>query len=207
MDLLAAVNYSGAEKNAVSHPIACYTHYDQTIQGGNIMKYGIVLFPSKKLQDLANSYRKRYDPSYALIPPHLTLRPPFESTEQEAAQVVSQLRQIAKESHPIVLKLTKYSSFSPVNNVIYIKAEPTDELKELNEQLYSGVLAAEPEYSFVPHVTVAQDLSDDEHSDVLGQLKMQEVSHEEVIDRFHLMYQLENGSWTVYETFLLGGGE
>lgn len=36
---------------------------------------------------------------------------------------------------------------------------------------------------------------------------MQEVSHEEIVDRFHLLYQLENGSWTVYETFLLGGGE
>jgi 2'-5' RNA ligase len=32
-------------------------------------------------------------------------------------QVVSQLRQTAKESHPLVLKITKYSSFSPVNNV------------------------------------------------------------------------------------------
>ncbi|MFP3325996.1 hypothetical protein R0K05_23370, partial [Planococcus sp. SIMBA_160] len=26
------------------------------------MKYGVVIFPSKKLQDIANSYRKRYDP-------------------------------------------------------------------------------------------------------------------------------------------------
>ena len=46
-----------------------------------------------------------------------------------------------------------------------------------------------------------QKLSSDEHSDVLGQLKMQDISHEEVIDRFHLLYQLDNGSWTVYETF------
>ena len=30
------------------------------------MKYGIVAFPSKKVQDFANSYRKRYDPHYAL---------------------------------------------------------------------------------------------------------------------------------------------
>ncbi len=103
--------------------------------------------------------------------------------------------------------MTKYSSFAPVNNVIYIKAEPTEELKTLNEKLYTGVLAGEQEYNFVPHVTVGQNLSDDEHSDVLGQLKMQEVSHEEIVDRFHLLYQLENGSWTVYETFLLGRGE
>ncbi len=33
---------------------------------------------------------------------------------------------------------------------------------------------------------------------------MLEVDHTEMVDRFHLLYQLENGSWTVYETFLLG---
>ena len=38
------------------------------------MKFGVVIFPSKKLQDLANSYRKRYDPHYSLITPHLTLK-------------------------------------------------------------------------------------------------------------------------------------
>ena len=46
------------------------------------MKVGVVIFPSKKLQDLANSYRKRYDPHYALIPPHLTLKASFDSTEE-----------------------------------------------------------------------------------------------------------------------------
>ncbi|MGE6308574.1 2'-5' RNA ligase family protein, partial [Bacillus safensis] len=61
-----------------------------------------------------------------------------------------------------------------------------------------------PEYAFVPHVTVAQKLSDDEHSDVLGTLKLRKIDHEETVDRFHLLYQLENGSWTVYETFILG---
>mgnify|MGYP001026067178 FL=1 len=168
------------------------------------MKYGIVLFPSKKLQDIANSYRKRYDPNYALIPPHLTLRTPFEVSEDEIASVVGHLRELSKELKPVTLKITKFSSFAPVNNVIYMKAEPTEELTQLHEKMYSGVLEDKPEYAFVPHITVAQKLSDDEHSDVLGTLKMRDASHEEVIDRFHLLYQLDNGSWTVYETFILG---
>jgi len=33
---------------------------------------------------------------------------------------------------------------------------------------------------------------------------MTKIDHEEMVDRFHLLYQLENGSWTVYETFRLG---
>ncbi|PAV33914.1 hypothetical protein CJD29_20255, partial [Bacillus licheniformis] len=81
------------------------------------MKYGIVLFPSKKLQDIANSYRKRYDPNYALIPPHLTLRTPFEVSEDEISGVVRHLRELSKELKPVTLKITKFSSFAPVNNV------------------------------------------------------------------------------------------
>ncbi|MDA1475875.1 YjcG family protein [Bacillus changyiensis] len=168
------------------------------------MKYGIVLFPSKKLQDIANSYRKRYDPNYSLIPPHLTLRTTFEASNEKIAKVVTQLREISKQLRPISIKITKFSSFAPVNNVIYMKVEPTAELTELHEKMYSGILEDQPEYAFVPHFTIAQNLSYDEHSDVLGSLKMREASHEEMVDRFHLLYQLDNGSWTVYETFILG---
>ncbi|MEW6978081.1 MAG: YjcG family protein [Bacillota bacterium] len=170
------------------------------------MKYGVVIFPSKKLQDIANSYRKRYDPNYALIPPHLTLRTPFELTDLEAAEIVSTLREYAKNASPIALRIKKFSSFAPVNNVIYMKVEPNEDLMGLNEKLYTDSLAGTPEYAFVPHVTVAQTLSDDEHSDVLGTLKLRKIDHEETVDRFHLLYQLENGSWTVYETFILGEG-
>lgn len=168
------------------------------------MKYGIVLFPSKKLQDIANSYRKRYDPHYALVPPHLTLKQVFDADENEIHEITRELRNIAKQVNPFQLSVYKFSSFSPVNNVIYLKVEPTAQLKELHDLMHKGALESEPEYAFVPHITIGQKMSDDEHSDVLGQLKMLDIKHEETIDRFHILYQLENGSWTVYETFRLG---
>ncbi len=168
------------------------------------MKFGVVIFPSKKLQDLANSYRKRYDPHYALIPPHLTLKNAFEATEDEAKDFAENLRQIAADSNPFTLKTSKISSFQPVNNVIYFKAEPVDELLALHGEINREFREQNLEYAFVPHITVAQKLSNDEHSDVFGSLRMLGVNHEEKVDRFHLLYQLENGSWTVYETFRLG---
>jgi 2'-5' RNA ligase len=168
------------------------------------MKYGIAIFPSKKLQDLANSYRKRYDPHYALIPPHLTLKYPFEADEDEIKEIADTLHQIAKKYDPFPLKVTKISSFQPVNNVIYLKVECTETLKNLHNDLHSGELGGEPEYMFVPHITIGQKLSNGELADVYSSLRMLDVTHEETIDRFHLLYQLENGSWTVYETFRLG---
>lgn len=165
------------------------------------MKFGIVLFPSKNLQDLANSYRKRYDPHYALIPPHLTVKNAFEASNEDMNEITKQLHSIADHTAPLKLNVYKISSFSPVNNVIYLKVKPTKELNSLHVALNQGMLGQNNEYAFVPHITIGQKLSDDEHSDVLGQLKMTNISYEEIIDRFHLLYQLENGAWTVYETF------
>ncbi len=170
-----------------------------------MMKFGVVIFPSKKLQDVANSYRKRYDPHYALISPHLTIKEVFEASEEELKDVTSALALAAKETNPFDLTIRKVSSFSPVNNVVYLKVEPTDELQHLYDRVHSGMLDQEVPYSFVPHITIGQKLSDDEHLDMYSQLQLVDVSHEEKVDRFHLLYQLENGTWTVYETFHLGG--
>ncbi|MDL4842957.1 YjcG family protein [Aquibacillus rhizosphaerae] len=165
------------------------------------MKYGVAIFPSKKIQDEANSYRMRYDPHYALIPPHITLKEPFEADEKDLDKIIEELKNVAKSTHPFQLRIKKVSSFSPVTNTIYLKVEPVDELIDLNERLHTGKLPKEQSFAFVPHITIGQKLSDDEFSDVFGSLKMQEFNIEETADRFQLMYQLENGAWTVYETF------
>lgn len=168
------------------------------------MKYGIVIFPTKGLQDKANSLRKRYDPHYALIPPHLTLLSPFEVDEEQIKGISEKIHDVAKRFSAFTMKVTKYSSFQPVNNVIYMKVEPSHEINDLHEGLRSILPDYQPEYSFAPHITVGQSLSNDEHSDVYSTLRLQPINHEEMVDRFHLLYQLENGQWTVYETFRLG---
>ncbi|WP_071459179.1 2'-5' RNA ligase family protein [Bacillus massilinigeriensis] len=167
------------------------------------MKFGIVIFPSKKLQDYANSFRKRYDPHYALIPPHITLKSAFEATEEEIGPIANKISEIAEKFNPVHLQVTKFSSFSPVNNVIYLKVDPTEELENLHEEL-KAAFKSETSYKFVPHITLGQEMSDAEHADVYGTLRLNTIQFDEHADRIHLLYQLDNGSWTVYETFRLG---
>ncbi|SER62254.1 YjcG family protein [Psychrobacillus sp. OK032] len=171
------------------------------------MKYGIVAFPSKKVQDFANSYRKRYDPHYALITPHMTVKGVFEANENEIKEIAENITLIAKEHKPFTLKTSKVSSFAPVTNAIYFKVEPTEELMSLHKDLNAIGFNAEENYAFVPHITIAQKLNASEHDDIYPQLKMIGAEFEEQIDRIHLLYQLEDGSWTVYETFRLSGAE
>lgn len=168
------------------------------------MKIGVAIFPSKNLQDLVNSYRKRYDPNYSLIPPHLTLVYPFEASEADIKEIVHQLEAITTNCQPFNLSVLKVSSFQPVNNVIYLKIDSNEGLKTLHKQLHNNLKDAQVEFSYVPHITLAQKLSNDEHSDIYGQLSMLDLRHEETVNRIHLLYQLDNGSWSAYETFRLG---
>lgn len=168
------------------------------------MQVGVVIFPSKKLQDFVNQYRKRYDSHYSFIPPHLTLKSAFEATEEELDNISAELEKIAKNHRPFTLTAKKISSFHPVNNVIFLKVEKTSELESLYNELNSGRFGNPPEYSFVPHITIGQDLSNSEHTDVYSQLRLLKFEFSETVDRFHLLYQLDNGIWNVYETFLLG---
>lgn len=91
--------------------------------------------PFKKLQDLANSYRKRYDTKYAFIPPHLTLKPTFEATDMEISTIAEQLKGIAQKCRPFTMSVTKTKSFQPVSNTIYFKVELSEGLQELHDAL------------------------------------------------------------------------
>ncbi|MDT8861710.1 YjcG family protein [Alkalihalobacillus sp. MEB130] len=168
------------------------------------MKYGIALFPSKELQDHANSYRMRYDSHYSLIPPHITLKETFEVPEEELPDIVETLKKIAAQADPAFIDIYKADTFYPQSNTIFFKIREHQSLTNLYQSLHEKPFEANEKYGFIPHLTIGQDLSSQEHSDIVGQLKMKSIEHQETINRMQLLYQLENGSWTVYETFHLG---
>ncbi|MEK9197568.1 YjcG family protein [Ureibacillus sp. 179-F W5.1 NHS] len=171
------------------------------------MKYGIVAFPSKRLQDLANTYRKRYDSHYSKITPHITLKEAFEADDHEINRISQTVASIAQNYGPLAIHASRISSFFPTTNVIYFKIEPTEQLKNLHEDIQQQLNIGQPKHVFIPHITIAQDLTETEHGDIFGQLRMVGVDEQETIDRIHLVYQLEDGSWTTYETFRLTGAK
>ncbi|MEG0258540.1 MAG: YjcG family protein [Lysinibacillus sp.] len=171
------------------------------------MKYGIVAFPTKKLQDLANTYRKRYDLHYALITPHLTLKDSFEANEDEIKGIIKNLDTISENHAPFTIHASRISSFFPTTNVLYFRIEPTNQLTALQQTINSSIQSGANKHVFVPHITIAQGMTASQHDDIFGQLRMAGVDEQDTIDRIHLLYQLEDGSWTTYETFRLTGAE
>lgn len=175
-------------------------------KGGCPMKYGIAIFPNKEIQDYANSYRKRYDPHYILIPPHITLHDAFVINDDDLLQeTINFISEAAKSTATFELHVNKAGTFHPVNKVIYLGVEEQPTLFELFNKLNTGLLQQKREYAFVPHITIGQKMNDDELHDVYNRLKMDLPNKTFKVDRFHLLYQMDNGAWTVYQTFLLEG--
>lgn len=168
------------------------------------MKYGIAIFPSKEIQDEANSLRKRYDPEYANVPPHITLKSAFEMDTVLRDELIIELKKIANSFEPFNIEINKVSTFAPVTYTVYFKVEPHPLLTELHDKMHEGKFPSHKEHPFVPHITIAQKLSEGEHSDVYESLRMKDIHFKDTVDRFQLCYQLENGSWSVYETFVFG---
>ncbi|WP_217585905.1 YjcG family protein [Lentibacillus saliphilus] len=166
--------------------------------------YGIAIFPSKTIQDDANALRKRYDPHYALITPHITLKEKFSADDDTIEALIPELDRIASKTAPFKIHINKVSTFAPVTNTVYMKVDPIKQLEDLHQKMHEEPFPQNVKYQFVPHITVAQKLGEDEYSDVYGSLGMKHIAYEDVVDRFHLLYQLENGTWTVYETFQFG---
>lgn len=169
------------------------------------MKYGVVFFPDKKIQDIANSLRKRYDPHYALIPPHVTLKEAFEMNDEELEQAVNHLEKVSRNTAPFNIRFNKVSSFHPTNNVIYLAITEQEPIKALHAKINEQPFHHQNHYTYIPHLTIGQKLENEELHDVYGRLRMNQFELSTKVDRFHLLYQLDNKSWTIYDTFLLQG--
>lgn len=168
------------------------------------MKYTIAIFPSKEVQERANSYRKRYDSHFSFIQPHIKLKWPFDITDAELPDVISQIEKIAVDTKPFNIHFHKIKTFYPTNRVLYFGIQESGPLKSLHLQLDSGPLQQQEKYVFVPHLTIGQDMVEDEFHDVYGRLKMIDINFESNIDRFSLLYQLGDQTWTTHQTFLFG---
>ncbi|WP_020615544.1 2'-5' RNA ligase family protein [Paenibacillus daejeonensis] len=170
------------------------------------MQIGLVIFPSRTVQDFANSWRKRLDPRYSAIQPHLTLRAGLQISEEELAVITTQLEQAAATQPPFSIRYDRASTFYPVSQVIYLALEDPQPVIALREALCTGHLAeTSTPYVYTPHVTLGQELSPDELHDVHASIRQSAIDFTDRVDRVHLLYQTANGSWTAYQSFLLRG--
>lgn len=167
------------------------------------MNFVVAVIPPQSVQDVANSYRKRYDPLYNLIPPHIKLTEIFYAHPDQMANIDHFLRQVAHQTDSFSVKIHKVSHFHPTNNVLYLAIQDEQPLIALHHKIYEASFLPERTYAYVPHLTIGQRLSDDELHDVYGQLRMKKFELEFTVDRFHLLKETENRTWIIDRTYPL----
>ncbi|WP_068774464.1 2'-5' RNA ligase family protein [Paenibacillus sp. FJAT-26967] len=170
------------------------------------MLYGIAILPPNEIQQDANSYRKRFDPYYKAIQPHITVREKEDWTEEQLQAASLHLQHVTETQAPFQVNFNRFSSYYPVNNVIYMAFKETQPLVDLHDEVCTGPLedSGKP-YNYHPHLTVGQKMGADELHDVLASLKNTPVDYSFTVDALHVLGRQENGEWTVIRSFPFKG--
>lgn len=167
------------------------------------MKYSIVIFPSSHVQEVANSYRKRYDSHFALIPPFIRLIDTFELDESKLTGLVQSLQQAAEATEAFSVKFHRASTFHPTSNTLFLAIQNKEPFIHLHDIIVEYLGMKNQTYAYVPHLTIGRELTDDECKDIAGQLSMVKFDLDSEIDRFHLIYEAPDETWQVQHSFEL----
>lgn len=119
----------------------------------------VLIFPQFENVSVIDEIRKKYDPNYSNVPPHITLVFPFESdiTKQ---QLQSHVKNTLQKTKCFCLKLGNLVKKNSRGYYLMLSVtEGSSKVKELHQKLYQGILAPfKPEWpgGFMPHMTVGQ---------------------------------------------------
>ncbi len=104
--------------------------------------------------------RRRFDRLQGRLEPHFTLVFPFAGVS--VGKVLGHVQHIATEVEPIPFKLAKIAAvrdpLSPGAHLFFLPDEGVQQITDLHDRLYSGVLATRlhPTAVYLPHVTVGR---------------------------------------------------
>lgn len=119
------------------------------------MYYALVYYLKSYPQELV-AFRQKYDPRTAITAPHLTFVFPVIANIHEAT-LIEHISQILAHCKPISITLRGITKAWD-DYVFLMVADGTQQVIELHDQLYTGILATElrKDLPYVPHVTIGQ---------------------------------------------------
>lgn len=120
--------------------------------------FAVAIFLPPELDELIAPIRERFDPDYDICASHITIVFPFEST-LPLDELAEGIREEVSGIEPFEIELDSIGDFYPHAPIIYWKASPVDQLNRLYKSLYARLDFPLPHRDFIPHVTVAREIS------------------------------------------------
>lgn len=177
--------------------------------------YGLVALPPPAIE----RGLRRLQAQLAVPPtegdPHITLKMPFQVTGT-LREVVERIERVARRTEPIDLSLAGIGGFpGPYMNAIYATVEPNPRLMALHTELVEALCGAVENvhpytadielHSYVPHITLASDLTDEQFEHLMARLRGRELRGHFELREMSLMRRDAHGRWRGVRTFPLGG--
>ena len=135
-----------------------YTYSGREIDEDSLKQYAVVIYIPERLERFVVPLRERFDPDYDVVAAHITLVFPWESalpTSDFAGVIAEEVQRLA----PLTVKLDSVGDFYPETPIIYWRVAPDDGLTRLYRQLHARLDLPLPFKDFLPHVTVAKEIS------------------------------------------------
>jgi 2'-5' RNA ligase len=138
-----------------------------------------------------------------LIPPHVTLLPPTPVDRDELPGIRAHLVKAAEAATAFPMHLFGTGTFRPMSPVVFIHvAMGITYCEALEQSIRSGPLARDLEFTYHPHVTVAQEISAAQLDQAYDGLS--DFMARFTVDRFSLFERDGQNRWTKQEDFPLG---
>ncbi|MGG3887396.1 2'-5' RNA ligase family protein [Brevibacillus panacihumi] len=120
------------------------------------MERAIHIFPELEQVDLIQSVRKKYDPLYTCISPHITLVYPFES-DITNTDLHHHVKQAVTGFQPFLIRLEEITASNDHYLFLNVK-QGNDQIIALHDKLYTGPLVTYRSYmhTYLPHLTVGR---------------------------------------------------
>lgn len=143
------------------------------------------------------------DPAAELVFPHVTLLPPTPVPDDAMDEVEQHLAAAAAAHEPFTMHLSGTGTFRPTSQVVYIQvATGVSDCEVLEGDIRRGPLGRDLEFPYHPHVTVAQDIADEQLDEAYDGLAGFVARFR--VEGFVLFSRDSDGRWQWRRQFQLG---
>ncbi len=151
------------------------------------MIYSLVHYPNIDTTRI-NQIRRRYDPQFELIQPHVTLMFPIAEAVPEE-KLVNHLQAVLCERRPFHIGLQGLRKSSD-DYLFLLVEEGKDVLTDLHAHIYTGLLAEfqRTDMPYVPHVTLGLFANyENQFAEALDEAKRLDLNYRCMLDKLHLL--------------------
>lgn len=119
-------------------------------------RYALVAYVRNPVGEFVENLRRELHPQLPHLAAHLTILPPrpLQGTEASALEM---LEEVCGRVNPFEVTLGDVETFVPVTPTVFIRvAYAAYRLRELHDQLSTGMMAFTEEWPYMPHLTIVK---------------------------------------------------